>query len=96
VSWTIGIRPEESSPRKQEVINRMRSFRDPVLDAGMKFAFENHAGDMRTDELLELIDATGSDICGAFYDPGNAVYAMEDPEVAIENHWPAYHLLPGP
>lgn len=71
-------------PKIEEVINRMRSFRDPVLDAGIKFAFENHAGDMRTGELLELIDATGSDICGAFFDPGNAVYAMEDPEVAMK------------
>ncbi len=62
----------------------MRSYRGPVLDAGLKFAFENHAGDMRSDELLELIGQTGSDICGAFYDPGNAIYAMEDPKLALE------------
>ena len=71
-------------PKMEEVVNLMRSYRGPVSDAGIKFAFENHAGDMRTEELLELIDETGSDICGAFFDPGNAIYAMEDPKPAME------------
>lgn len=71
-------------PKMEEVIKRMRSFRGAVSDAGIKFAFENHAGDMRTEELLELIEATGTDICGAFFDPGNATYAMEDPKPAME------------
>jgi sugar phosphate isomerase/epimerase len=72
-------------PKIEQVVKLMRSFRQPILDAGIKFAFENHAGDMRSDELLELIDATGSDICGAYYDPGNAIYAMEDPLVALKS-----------
>jgi sugar phosphate isomerase/epimerase len=71
-------------PKMEEVVKRMRSMRSPMLDAGMKFAFENHAGDMRSEELLDMIDATGSDICGAFFDPGNATYAMEDPIVAMK------------
>ena len=71
-------------PKMEEVAELMRSFRGPVSDAGIKFAFENHAGDMRSEELLELIDQTGSDICGAFFDPGNAIYAMEDPRMAME------------
>lgn len=71
-------------PKMEEVSELMRSFRGPVLDAGLKFAFENHAGDMRTEELLELIDETGSDLCGAYFDPGNAIYAMEDPKPAME------------
>ncbi len=71
-------------PKMAEVAELMRSYRGPVSDAGIKFAFENHAGDMRSEELLELIDQTGSDICGAFFDPGNAIYAMEDPRLAME------------
>jgi sugar phosphate isomerase/epimerase len=71
-------------PKMEEVIKRMKSLRGPVLDAGIKFAFENHAGDMRSEELLELIDEMGTDICGAFFDPGNAIYAMEDPNMAME------------
>lgn len=70
-------------PKMDEVAQLMRSFKGPIADANIKFAFENHAGDMRSEELLELIDQTGSNICGAFYDPGNAIYAMEDPKLAM-------------
>jgi sugar phosphate isomerase/epimerase len=71
-------------PKIEQVVKLMKSMRGPVLDAGIKFAFENHAGDMRSEELLVLIDETGTDICGAFFDPGNAIYAMEDPRVAMK------------
>ena len=71
-------------PKIEEVVKVMRSMRGPALDAGIKFAFENHAGDLRSGELLDLIEETGADICGAFYDPGNAIWAMEDPMVALE------------
>ncbi len=71
-------------PKMDEVAQLMRSFKGSVEDANIKFAFENHAGDMRSEELLELINQTGSDICGAFYDPGNAIYAMEDPKLAMK------------
>ena len=71
-------------PKIQEVVKVMKSMRGAALDAGIKFAFENHAGDMRSEELLGLINETGTDICGAFYDPGNAIWAMEDPMKALE------------
>jgi sugar phosphate isomerase/epimerase len=71
-------------PKIEEVIKLMTSFRGSVSDSGIKFAFENHAGDMRSEELLALINETGTDICGAFFDPGNAIYAMEDPKTAME------------
>lgn len=65
------------------VVKVMRSVRTQALDAGVKFAFENHAGDLRSKELLGLINATGTDICGALYDPANAVWALEDPMIAL-------------
>lgn len=71
-------------PKIAEVVNLMKSFRKPVLDAGIKFAFENHSGDMRSEELIDLINKTGPDICGAFFDPGNAIYGMEDPKTAMQ------------
>jgi sugar phosphate isomerase/epimerase len=71
-------------PKIEEVVQLMKSMREPVGAAGIKFAFENHAGDMRSEELLELIYKTGEDICGAFFDPGNAIYAMEDPKSAMK------------
>jgi len=68
----------------ESVMNLMKSVRSQVLDAGIKFAFENHAGDLRSEELLALINETGTDICGALFDPANAVWAMEDPMKALE------------
>ncbi len=68
----------------ESVVKLMKSVRYQVLDAGIKFAFENHAGDLRSDELLALINETGTDICGALFDPANAVWAMEDPMKALK------------
>lgn len=67
----------------ESVTKLMKSVRSQVLDAGLKLAFENHAGDLRSEELLALINETGTDICGALFDPANAVWAMEDPMKAL-------------
>ena len=75
----------------EAVIKTMSSLRGEALDAGVKFAFENHAGDLRSEELLSLIGETGTDICGAMLDLGNAIWAMEDPINAIERLGP--HIL---
>jgi len=68
----------------ETVIKLMRSMRSEALDAGVKIAFENHAGDLRSEELLAIIEATGTDICGALLDFGNAIWAMENPLRAME------------
>jgi len=68
----------------EAVIKVMKSLRPAAQDAGIKFAFENHAGDLRTEELLALIHEAGTDICGALYDPANALWAMEDPMEALK------------
>lgn len=64
-------------------LKAIKAMRNKALDAGIKFAFENHAGDLRSGELLELIHLAGNDVCGALYDPGNAIWAMEDPMKAL-------------
>ena len=48
-------------------------------ELGVKIAIENHAGDMQSHELVELIEAAGKDYVGANIDSGNAVWTMEDP-----------------
>ncbi len=68
----------------EAVIKVMKSLRSEALDAGIKFAFENHSGDLRSKELLALIREAGTDICGALFDPVNAVWAMEDPIEALK------------
>lgn len=55
-----------------------------AIDAGVKIAVENHAGDLQAWELVELIEAAGKDYVGANIDSGNAVWAMEDPLANLE------------
>lgn len=68
----------------EESIKVMKTVRSRALDSGIKFAFENHAGDLRSEELLALINETGTDICGALFDPANAVWALENPMEALK------------
>ncbi len=62
----------------------MQSAREEALDAGIKFAIENHAGDLRAEEILEIVEGTGTDICGILYDPANAVWVLEDPMETLQ------------
>ena len=62
----------------------MQSLRNEALDEGIKFALENHAGDLRANEVLEIIETTGTDIAGILFDPSNAVWALEDPMESLQ------------
>ena len=62
----------------------MQSTREEALNAGIKFAIENHAGDLRAEEILEIVEETGTDICGILYDPANAVWVLEDPMETLQ------------
>jgi len=68
----------------EESVGVLRAIRNRAQDAGIKFGFENHAGDLRSEELLALIEAAGTDVCGVMLDPGNALWAMEDPMQQIQ------------
>jgi len=70
--------------RMEEIISELRAMRSEIQDAGIKFAVENHAGDMRSEEVLEVVETVGTDICGVMLDPGNGVWTMEDPMLQIE------------
>ncbi len=62
----------------------LRNVRSRAMDAGIKIAIENHAGDMQARELKMLIEEGGKDFVGACIDSGNPVWAMEDPHVTLE------------
>ncbi len=62
-----------------EVVKVLQGVRSRVLDAGIKIAVENHAGDMQAEELVSLIEAAGKEYVGATMDSGNATWALEDP-----------------
>jgi sugar phosphate isomerase/epimerase len=77
--------------RIAEAVTTLKAIKTRAQDAGIKFAFENHAGDTRSEEVLELIEAAGTDWCGVMLDPGNAVWAMEDPMEQLQKLGP--HVL---
>ncbi|HVG37711.1 MAG TPA: sugar phosphate isomerase/epimerase, partial [Pyrinomonadaceae bacterium] len=62
----------------------LRNVRTRALDAGVKIAIENHAGDMQAWELVNLIEEAGRDYVGATMDSGNATWTLEDPLVNLE------------
>lgn len=89
----LGKVDDRSSPggiaaRVAETVAVLRHGRSEALDAGIKIAVENHAGDMNSTELLELIDAAGRDFVGATLDTGNALWALEEPMQALETLGP--------
>ncbi|NIP92787.1 MAG: TIM barrel protein, partial [Akkermansiaceae bacterium] len=71
--------------RIADTVKVLKRNRTRCLDAGIKIAMENHAGDMHTLELRGLIEEAGPDFVGANFDSGNAVWTMEDPVQALEN-----------
>lgn len=71
--------------RIADTVKVLKRNRTRCLDAGIKIAMENHAGDMHTLELKSLIEDAGPDYVGANFDSGNAVWTMEDPVQALKN-----------
>jgi len=70
--------------RIEDTVKVCRALRTQAIDAGVKIAVENHAGDMQARELVTLIEAAGRDYVGANMDSGNATWTMEDPLVSLE------------
>jgi 3-oxoisoapionate decarboxylase len=67
-----------------ELVNVLKSMRSRILDAGVKVAIENHAGDMQARELKSLVEGAGPDIVGVCLDSGNPVWTIEDPHLTLE------------
>ncbi|MBI5767435.1 MAG: sugar phosphate isomerase/epimerase [Verrucomicrobia bacterium] len=74
--------------RMADTLAVLKACRRESLESGVKVALENHAGDMHSWELRELIDQAGTDYVGANIDSGNAVWTLEDPMDVLENLGP--------
>lgn len=68
----------------KSTVQVLKAVRAKALDAGVKIAVENHAGDMQAWELVALIEQAGQDFVGATMDPGNAAWTLEDPLLNLE------------
>ncbi len=68
----------------EECVKALKAVRTRCETEGVEISIENHAGDLRSHELKSLIEAAGKGHVGANIDPGNAVWAMEDPLEHLE------------
>jgi sugar phosphate isomerase/epimerase len=71
--------------RIADTVTVLKNNRQAALDAGVKVAIENHAGDLHSWELVDLIEAAGPDFVGANIDSGNSAWTLEDPVDVLEN-----------
>jgi sugar phosphate isomerase/epimerase len=65
--------------RIEDTVKVCQSARSQAVDAGVKIAIENHAGDMQAWELITLVEAAGKDYVGVTFDSGNVTWTLEDP-----------------
>lgn len=70
--------------RIEDTVRVLRACRSRALDAGVRIAVENHAGDMQAWELAQLVEAAGRDYVGVNFDSGNACWTLEDPVRSFE------------
>lgn len=74
--------------RIADTVKVCKSQRSRAIDAGVKIAVENHAGDMQAWELVNLIEEAGKEYVGANLDSGNACWTLEDPLESLETLGP--------
>ena len=71
-------------PRIRDTIRVLKDVRSQALEAGVKIAVENHAGDLQARELAAMIEDAGPDFVGSTTDSGNATWSLEDPVRNLE------------
>lgn len=76
--------PQPIEAHMDAAIKVFRAARARALDAGVRIALENHAGDMQAHEVRTVIEESGKDFVGSCLDIGNPVWCVEDPMVALE------------
>ena len=69
------------------MIKLLRTVRAPAMDAGIKFAIENHK-DLLSWEMKQVIEGAGKEFVGSYLDTGNPVFVMEDPMTTLEHLGP--------
>ncbi len=74
--------------RIADTVKVLKASEKAAKNAGVKIAVENHAGDLHSWELVDLIEAAGQDFVGANIDSGNAVWTLEDPMDVLERLGP--------
>jgi len=71
-----------------DTIKVLKNIRSQAMDAGIKIAIENHAGDMQARELKTLIEGAGKEFVGVCIDSGNPMWTLESPHLTLETLYP--------
>ncbi len=78
------LHPNGIEYHMENTVRVLKAVREAALEAGVKIALENHAGDMQAWECRQVILAAGTDAVGACLDTGNPIWCVEHPEVTLE------------
>lgn len=81
-------RPDPIEKHIASTAGVLRNMKSRIVDAGLKVAIENHAGDMQARELRSLIELAGRDYVGVCLDSGNPLWTLEDPHLTLETLHP--------
>lgn len=76
--------PGGLKPHMQATVATCKKVKSQAIEAGVKIAIENHAGDMAAYQLKELIEKAGPEYVGATIDSGNATFTLEAPLQNLE------------
>ncbi len=68
----------------ESMVAVLRNTRTRAMDAQIRIAIENHAGDMQARELKTLVEAAGPEFTGVCLDSGNPLWTIEDPHLTLE------------
>ncbi len=68
----------------ENTVKVLRNVKSRIVDAGLKVAIENHAGDMQAREVKSLIEGAGKDFVGSCLDSGNPLWTIEDPHLTLD------------
>ena len=83
-TWEDRLTPGGIGRHIDSLVSVLKGGRSQALDAGVKIAIENHAGDMRAEELAAVVEMAGRDFVGVNYDSGNSLWTLENPIDALE------------
>jgi len=74
--------------RIADTVKVLKACEKQARDAGVRIAVENHAGDMHSWELADLVEQAGKNFVGVNIDSGNAAWTLEDPLDVLERLGP--------
>ena len=84
VLGSVADRADGIDTHIDDTVKVLKTMRGRLIDANVKVAIENHAGDMQARELKRLVESAGPEYVGVCLDSGNPVWTIEDPHLTLD------------